>query len=266
MPEKSLAARALKFGKRPAKIDERTIGLKMILKAIPPPPDKYAVDETLDKTIPLSMLGNDKYGDCVIVGKANHLLRLEEYEQDEVISVTEQDCLNQYWKEEGWRPCSWGWEWWDKFFPKPDRGLVMLDSLNAWRKEGWSVAGRNYTIHAFAALQDITDLKNAVYYFNGAEIGFSVPQSAIDQFDAGEKWEVVSDYQPIVGGHAIYISAYSPEGVECITWAKKQWMSWEFYQKYADESWGIVDERDLWKPDSPVDAEKLERILEEITA
>jgi hypothetical protein len=43
------------------------------------------------------MFGNDKYGDCVIAGRAHQTLRFEAVEQKKLISVTEQDVLREYW-------------------------------------------------------------------------------------------------------------------------------------------------------------------------
>jgi len=43
-------------------------------------------------------------------------------------------------------------------------------------------------------------------------------------------------------------------------------MTWAFWDRYNDECWGIVDDRDKFVTDSPVDVEALDEYLNEIKA
>lgn len=257
---------SIRFGKKDARIDERTIRLKTILKEMPAYPPSYFIDNNLSQPIPISMLGNDTHGDCVICAKANHTLRFEEFEQDTIIPITTEDCLSQYWKEQGWRECSL--KFLNPFNPKPDRGLVMLDSLNDWRHNGWDIAGKKYTIYAYASVPTAVEVKAAVYLLNGVNMGIRVPQSAIDQFKAGQPWEALSPLDSrFVGGHAIYVVGYDSQYLYVITWGKVQKMSWAFYSSYTDEGYAIVDQADPWLGvNSPVDILKLNEILHQITS
>jgi hypothetical protein len=254
---------AYKLGKRPAKRDARNIKLKSVLKVLPPPPDTFDVDQNLPAPVPTPMYANDRYGCCVISGRAHHTLRYESREQGLVVPITDDEVLQEYWKE-GQRGCfliRW-------LMPRPDNGLVLLDSLKAWRNDGWTAGGKFYKIYAFAEIDrdeaGVLDLKQSVYLLHGANAGVMLPQSAIDQFQAGEPWTVVPKPGSIVGGHDIAIVAYSPLGPLCVTWGKRQPMSWEFYKKYVDECYAIVDNRDPFLPNSPIDVEKLNAYLKEI--
>jgi hypothetical protein len=125
-----------KLGKAPAKKDKRNFKMAALLKKIPKVPREWDFDTADNKYhIPLPMFGNDVYGDCVIAGRAHQTLRFEVVEQRKVIGMTEKDVLREYWKEEGGSG------------PNYDQGLVVLDSLNLWRKNGWkpSIAHTPFT-------------------------------------------------------------------------------------------------------------------------
>lgn len=242
----------LKLGKLPARVDGRTLRLKSILRALPPPPASFDVDQNLP--VPMldnNMYLNDQYGDCVIAGRAHMTLRFEDFEQSLILPITDQEVQDEYFKETG----------------GSDSGLNMLLSMIAWRK-GWIAAGKTYSIYAFGALTstDHLDISQTIYLLRGAYPGIQVPQSAIDQFNAGQTWDVVSNDGGIKGGHCIYLPYYDSDGVGCITWGKHQFMTWDFWDKYSDEAYGIVDNRDDWLgEDSPVDVAKLDAYLNEIT-
>ena len=76
--------------------------------------------------MPLRYFLNDSLGDCVIAARANQTLRFEAAEQKKVLNITDAEVKREYLKEAG----------------GADSGLVMLDSLNLWRKSGWKAAGK----------------------------------------------------------------------------------------------------------------------------
>jgi hypothetical protein len=258
-----------KLGKLKPRIDTRTIKMARILKTIPPSPQVYNVDQKYSFLVDNKMFANDQWGDCVIAGRAHMTLRFEAFEQNMQIPISDDDVLAEYWIEQGAHEISKRHfcktvTRWDS---KPDNGLVMLDSLNSWRQEGWSIGGKNYPIYAFAGVnwKAHDEVKATVYLLNGAYAGFVVPQSAMDQFNAGKPWTVVPG-SPIIGGHAVYIVGYDEVGLTCITWGKPQKMDWNFWDTQFDEAYGVVDNRDKWLGEkSPVDVNALNAILAEIT-
>ncbi len=248
-----------KLGKAPAKRDERNFKMAALLKIIPKVPKEWDFDTTNKKHhIPLPLFGNDMYGDCVIAGRAHQTLRFEVTEQKKVIKLAEKDVLREYWKEEG------------GMGPAYDQGLVVLDSLKLWRKRGWKVGTNSYTIHAFAQIdrKNPAEVKAAICLLTGAGAGLSLPKSAQTQLDAGKPWDVVSgpDAKPNSwGGHYVFLSGYTAKGPVCVTWGRKQQMTWAFVRKYCDEMYGIVDNKDRFLKQSPLDVEKLERYLQQIS-
>ena len=246
-----------KLGKRPFKEDARTIRLQSILKALPPIPDAYDVDAGLGAAFPLPVFGNDKWGDCVVAGRAHHTLRLEKFEQNIVLNISQTDVLKDYWREQG-ASC---------LNPHPDKGLVVLDSLKSWRKKGWKAAGKAYDIYAFAQVNQLNhqEIDAAIYLLNGAELGLDLPESAKTEFENGESWDVTDDAPGSWGGHLVYVKHFEDKGPVCVTWGKLQPMTWAFVDKYCDEAWAVVDNRDRFLTNSPVDVVKLDEFLKEIT-
>ena len=232
-----------KLGKAPVKADKRNFQLAALLKAPPSTPAQYDFDLT-HPGIPTPMFANDVHGDCVMAGRAHVTLRFEDIEQGSVLMVTDKDVLKEYFKESG----------------GADSGLVMLDSLNEWRQKGWRVGKKNYKIHAFAQITPThhAEIQAAVYLLTAAYVGVALPLSAQKQIQAGQPWNVVKGVGSAPnswGGHCVMIPGYNATGPVCVTWGRKQQMTWSFFDKYCDEAYAIVDGKDSAK--SKLDVTKL---------
>lgn len=246
----------LKLGKLPAKIDERTIRLSSIIKKelLPPLPAHYDVDEAVGGIDNNRMFLNDQHGNCVIAARAHQTFRFEKFEQGRQIEILDQEVKDQYFDETG------GGDW----------GLVLLSSLNSWRKDGWPIAGKNYTIYAFAAVdwKDHDEVRHCVHLLGGVNFGMKVYQNDMDQFNTNKPWHLTGHDGEFKGGHGVYLHVYGTDkaGIVCTTWGWQQSMSWEFWDARVDEAYGIVDNRNAWMaPSSPVDVQKLDAYLKEIT-
>jgi hypothetical protein len=238
----------IRFGKAPAKRDDRNLKLSAVLRAPVALPAEYDFDVN-HNGVPTPMFGNDQYSDCVIAGRAHQTLRFETAEQGILISITDKDVLREYFKETG----------------GDDTGLVMLDSLNLWRKRGWRAANQRFKIKAFAEIDrtDRQEVKRAVYMDIGVGLGFTLPDSAISQFHAGKPWEVTSG--PGSGpnpknGHYVYVPGYTKTGPVCVTWGRKQQMTW-FLKKFCDEAYAIIDAVDTPKKKRNLDEKKINEFL-----
>ena len=251
----------LKLGKLPYREDQRTLKLRLVMKAeLPPIPEAFSVDQSLGGIQDNYVYGNDRYGCCAVAAVAHHTLRFEDYEQGRQIDISTADVLTWYWRLQGWK----GGCWLDN---KPDNGLVMLDVLKDWRGNGWKAAGGIYKNYAYGLVnwKDHEDVKAAIYLLNGAYVGIMLPKSAQTQYDLGLPW--AADESPdgswgSWGGHAVYVFSYDQDGLTCMTWGKRQKLSWAFWDKYVEECWAIIDRPN--KADSIVDCEKLEAYLAQI--
>lgn len=175
------------------------------------------------------MFANDEYGCCVISGRAHQTLRFEYLEQGSVLRITDKDVLNEYFKESN----------------GIDSGLVMLDSLNCWRR-GWKIGRKTYRIKAFASFSPVsrTELQQTVYSDCGAYVGIDLPLSAQEELDAGKTWSKTTGIGTTIGswgGHCVFIVGYTSRGPVCITWGRRQAMTWAWFKKYCMESYAVID-------------------------
>jgi hypothetical protein len=223
------AHKLFKLGKAPAKKDKRNLKFRAVLRAGPPLPRIYDFD-TKHPGIPTPMFANDVKGDCVIAGRAHQTLRFENIEQGSVLMISDQDVLAEYFKETG----------------GPDVGLVVLDSLKLWREKGWKVGRRNYKIMAFAEVNfaNHNQVRTAIFSDVGVGIGIALPNDAKAQIHTGQIWDVTKGPGSTPGGwggHYVYVPGYTPVGPVCVTWGKKQQMTWAWFDKYCDEAYAIFD-------------------------
>ena len=238
-----------KLGKKPAKRDRRNLQLKAILRAPVKVPDEYDFDTT-HIGVPTPVFANDRVGDCVIAGRAHQTLRFELVERHAVIKITDSEVLKEYFLETG----------------GPDTGLIVLESLKRWRKRGWIAAGDRYFITAFAEIDRSApgEVKRTVFTDLGVGLGVSLPVSAQNEFEAGKPWATTTGPGSSAGswgGHYVYVTGYTALGPTCVTWGRKQRMSWRFFGKYCDEAYAIIDALDTAKKRRVLDRKKLENFL-----
>jgi hypothetical protein len=224
-----------KLGKAPAVRDKDTVAFASLLRAAKALPAKYDFDLT-HPGIPTPMFANDTLGDCVIAGRAHQTLRFEDIEQGSVLMIKDSDVTKEYFKETG----------------GPDSGLVVLDSLKRWQAKGWKVGTRNYKIRAYATVdyKNRTQVRQAIYADVGVGLGVLLPKAAQDQIQSGQPWSVTTgpDAAPgSWGGHYIFVPGYTKLGPVCVTWGRKQQMTWDWLNKYCDEAYAIFDAADRFK-------------------
>ena len=219
----------LKLGKRDPEFSDSDLRYQAMMK-IPPSGIPFPTQWDSDATLPgldNPMFLNDELGNCVIAGRAHQTRRFEYVEQGKIITITDDEVKQEYFSETGGE----------------DSGLVVSRSLKRWRRRGWIAGGKNYKIQGYARLKEgrLYDIHSAIYADLGIGIGFMVPSSAMEQFDAGEPWDIVNPYGSVDGGHYVYVPAYTETSLVCVTWGKKQPMTNRFYNWYCDEAWAIFD-------------------------
>jgi hypothetical protein len=239
----------IRFGKRRAKKDIRNLMLASVLKAPPAPPAEYDFD-VQHHGIPTPIFANDTLSDCVIAGRAHQTLRFEEAEQKKLIRITDAEVRREYFKETG----------------GPDSGLVVLDSLNLWRHRGWRVGAKTYKIKAFAQITPTRrmEVKRAIFLDIGVGLGFTLPNSAITQFHAGKSWDVTTGPGSAPNpenGHYVHAPGYTKRGPVCVTWGRKQQMTWAFLAKYCDEAYAIIDSINTAKAKRGLNGKKIDAFL-----
>lgn len=187
-----------------------------------------AVVDYASEVISWPMYGNDTIGDCTAACAGHQVQAWTRYTGAEA-DIPQDDIIQLYSAVSGYDPSTGA----------NDNGAVIQDVLAYWRKSGVPVAG--HQILAFAQLKDLSQVRQALYVFGSVYLGVNFPQSALDQFDADQPWDVSGD-GTIVGGHAVPLQ-YAGTGTvpyEVITWAKPQGMTQAFLDTYCEEAWVVI--------------------------
>ena len=228
----------MKLGKLPAA--PRPTDLKFAkyrTAAIPAPPATFGFDHAVAPDA-WGMLGNDAYGDCVWAGACHEHMLLTATQttlrpSPSTARFTAADALSDYAACTGFDPATGA----------NDNGTDVHQAMSYRKNRGVLDAdGKRHKIGAYLSLTpgDMTELAEALYLFECVGIGFEFPQSAMDQFNAGQRWSVVPG-SPIEGGHYVpIVSKHGSLSVKCVTWGQLQGMSQPFYKKYNDESFCFV--------------------------
>jgi hypothetical protein len=173
---------------------------------------------------------NDAEGDCTVAAEGHMVEAWTAYGQAHEVSVTDADVQRVYERVSGFNPVTGA----------NDNGANELDVLNDWRKRG--IGGHKIVAYLRLDVHNHRQVRQAIALFGGIYTGFNVPESAENQFAAGEHWHVMPDAtgSNILGGHAVPVLAYDPANLVCITWAKAQPMTWHFWDVYFEEAYAVV--------------------------
>lgn len=176
---------------------------------------------------------NDQIGDCTCAA-VGHIIEAQTAYSSREFSVTDSEVLSMYEAVGHYVPGD----------PSTDNGAVMQDVLQYWHDTG--IAG--HKIDSFASIGEFNNvwlLKQALEIFGTVYIGINCPQSALDQFNAGEVWSYVPG-SPIAGGHAVPIQRQYPVGevygiIDVVTWGEIHPMTIKFAKNYIEEAWVVID-------------------------
>jgi hypothetical protein len=238
---------AVKLGKKPYKHDPRTLRLGALLEA----PATVRVPPTFDfdrgrASLPVSSWGNDQWGNCVIAGRANQVVRQQRVETRRTIPLSPVDVIEEYKRLT------------DSSVPgdSRDEGLVVLYTMRDWRTNGWPIP-RSQKVrftHKIAAYGEVNprdreQLRAAIFLLLGVHFGVGLPLTAFKQWRSGNAWDIVRGEDPDTspyswGGHLVYGKRYDRGGVHVLTWGREVYMTNAFIERYCDEGWVTVDDID----------------------
>lgn len=217
----------MKLGKLAPKFSPRTLSFaKYAGAAVPAPPLKVWREYKVPPDA-WGMFGNDTIGDCTCAAIA-HMLMLITAHTGTMVVPTEQDVITAYSAVSGYDPAT----------GMNDNGAAITDVMEYWRTVG--IAGHKILGWAAIDQTDLNAFRQAVWLFGGVNIGIQVPAVAMTQFGSGEPWSIVDNDGGIEGGHSIPNFGYGHEGTNCITWGKRQGMSWDWFKKYCDEAYTVI--------------------------
>ncbi len=246
----------MKLGKKPARSDVRDLMLSRYVK-LPPAPASFGHALAFRKNA-WGMLGNDEFGDCVFAGADHEHMLWTKLAKDRHTPFTTQDALTDYADCTGFSPDD----------PQSDRGTDMRVAAKYRKAKGVvDRAGKRHKVGAYLFLEpgNWAQLRQAMHLFQCVGIGIQFPDSAFDQFDAGEDWDVVEGAQ-VEGGHYIPgIGAHDEGHVHVVTWARRIEMTRAFYELYCDETVVYLSE-DMLRDGLSPEGFNLEQLKEDLAS
>ena len=90
--------------------------------------------------------------------------------------------------------------------------------------------------------------------------GFALPDTWADEFERKKYWKDTSLPPNPYNGHCVLIVGYSKLYLTCITWGRRQKMTYKFFDKYCDEAYGIIDATNRMN----VNEDELENLLAKV--
>jgi hypothetical protein len=217
----------MKLGKQTAHHDRRVPMLSKYTAGLPAPP---AATNYTTKITNLGMMMNVKLGDCTCAAVGHVIQEWTAEAQKAQVILPDQDILQLYETVGHYNPNN----------PSSDQGAVEINVLNYWL--GNPVAGNQ--LSAFAAIEpkNHQEIQDAVFIFGNCYIGLALPLSAQTQ----TVWTVPAGgitgqgAPGSWGGHAVPVVAYDVRGLTVITWGELKRMTWQFWDAYCDEAYGLL--------------------------
>lgn len=169
---------------------------------------------------------NDQLGCCTCAGDANIVQGITFYGQGTEFTVPDSDVLAAY-EQAGYVPGN----------PSTDNGWTCGDALAYLKSTGMS--GHQIAAYGQVSYTDHAKVMTCLWEFGYESVGVQLPQSAMDQFNAGQEWTVSGD-STIIGGHCIVACGYAATGPVIWTWGRAVQVSWQWWDTYVAECWPVV--------------------------
>lgn len=200
---------------------------------------------------------NDSLFDCTAAAAAHQREAWTQYGQLAAAVTNATDVLRFYELCSGYRPGN----------PRTDRGAVMQDCLNVWRKIG--LAGDKILAFLQVDNTNLAEVKAGLYALGGVYTGVNFPRSAMTQFNNRQPW----DYDPsadntIEGGHCVHLGAMNAQGFMTVTtWGRTQLVTPTWWERFVEEAWCAASESWIRGGSSPggLDVAKLNTLFASMT-
>lgn len=213
------------LGKKKAKRSLKTLALSNYMKtsSVAFPPVK-----AWERPIDWGMLANDTVGDCTVAAALHLVMGWNAVAHaGSPVTFETQDAIDLYSAITGYNAND----------PTTDQGAAETDVLDYWRLTG--MKGHKIAGYATLDVQNIDQVKAAIFIFGGVYIGFEVPAYLIN-VPAGGSWSDQGGDKTIEGGHAIYLPGYGRTGATGVSWGATYTFNWDFWLTFVDEAYAIV--------------------------
>jgi len=176
----------------------------------------------------LGTLGNTRVGNCSIASKLHQIQTWTAWTGTQAV-FSDKQAIDIYSRITGYDGTH-----------ATDKGDTIVHVLRSWLREPFE----GYQLSGAVTLSpgSIDDIKNAIWIFGGADVGLMLPRTCLHQ----EVWRLVSrsgDGAPgSAGGHDVNIVEFDDHQrlLKCQTWGHNKWMSYNFFNAYCDEGYGLA--------------------------
>jgi hypothetical protein len=214
-----------KLGMLPKTQDEHAFRLRAFVDV-----STIVVPKTHDRKLgkPWDMLGNDQYGDCADVARANGL-KIMCHTERKPFTVNAAQVVADYLS-----------------YSPDDEGTDPDAMMRMWRKKA---AFGMPPIQAYLSAdpaQGVVDIPRIDFLFGTCFMGFALPRAV--QGSQGSwpvppyKWQTDPAWQPYSwGGHMTMSHGWTTKGVKQVTWARDEWLvPNEFLRAYLVAAYGVI--------------------------
>jgi hypothetical protein len=200
------------------------LGNHLTASALPPTP---AVVDYASKVRLWPMYLNDQLGDCTCAGIGHSVQAWTAYAKG-LVTLPNSAVLDLY-ERMGYVPGD----------PSTDNGAVEQDVLAEVHANG--VGGHKILAYAQVDKDNRAEMKAALNIFGSLYLGVQMPQSAMEQTNAGQPWSVVEG-SPIEGGHCVVAQRWdtSAAPIEVVTWGQLQRVTDGWWEANGTEAWAVI--------------------------
>lgn len=181
------------------------------------------------------MLGNDTHGDCVVADDLHSIMLWDKLDADpDQQNYTDAQALAFYQQASIALNGS-----------AADQGLMILDFLK-WRMKTPSPDVAQRKLVGFGTFDHLNHVavKQLVVACKAVRLGVLLPITAQQQHAPGGVWTLVQKTGPgkpgSWGGHDVPIIGYDAMYLYVVTWGGVQAMTWDFFDYYIDETYGVI--------------------------
>lgn len=224
----------MKLGLKPPRAGAIPLRLATYLDVarLPEPPEEFGHYQLISDW---QMLGNDAWGDCAIAGPCHQTMVWTAEGSGKAAPFDTAVALENYSAITGFNEAAG-----PSGSNDTDQGTDIGDMARYWEGTGFAdSAGQRHKVVATLDLNpgDLRELWIATYLFQSVGLGFMLPDSAEEQTQNGEVWDVVRGAR-IAGGH--YVPAFGRTGGNGVgvSWGQLQQFTPDFYQTYNNQ--GVV--------------------------
>jgi hypothetical protein len=234
----------MKLGRLKRVFDERVPKLLTLTLSTPLSSIPSSVDYTKGMPEDLGMMENNHLGNCTCAA-FYHALQVWTHNTrgGKILTEPDNNVVELYEKACGYNPAEGGEG------PGGVEQYVLMYLVNQGAPRA------NFTPHKLNAFFELDVhkrdyIKAAIYNCGVVYIGFEVPAYIIEppsdpteiQNQALSIWDVSTQGdQSIQGGHAVILAGYDEKGVKVISWGRVYTMTWEFFERYVDEAYALID-------------------------